>query len=129
MVYLYSTLFYYYLGIFKKLSPAKGLNYLKLLLGFYYSRLSGKPTQWGMPLYVSIEPTTSCNLRCPQCPSGLREFSRPIGMLQAEVFEKTLSQLSKHLHSLTFYFQGEPYLNPSFLKMVKYANGKDVYTI
>ena len=29
---------------------------------------------------------------------------------------------------LIFYFQGEPYLNPSFLEMVKYASGKKMYT-
>ncbi|MBL7933755.1 MAG: SPASM domain-containing protein [Bacteroidia bacterium] len=129
MVYLYSSLFYYYLGIFKKLSLAKCLNYLKLLFGFYYSRVIGKPKQFGMPVYISIEPTTSCNLRCPQCPSGLREFSRPTGMLQTEMFHNTINQLSKHLHSLTFYFQGEPYLNPSFLNMVEQANAKGIYTI
>lgn len=129
MDYLYGSVFYYYLGIFKKLSLAKSVNFLKLLFGFYYSRAIGKPKQWGMPLFVSIEPTTSCNLRCPQCPSGLREFTRPIGMLQTDAFQSTLSQLSKHLHSLTFYFQGEPYLNPSFLEMVSHANTQGVYTI
>ena len=76
-----------------------------------------------------MEPTTSCNLRCPQCPSGLREFTRPTGMLKEELFRKIISQLAKHLHSLTFYFQGEPYLNPDFLNMVAFANTLGIYTI
>lgn len=129
MDYLYRPVFYYYLGIFKKLSLAKAINFLKLLAGFYYSRFTGQPRQWGMPVFVSIEPTTSCNLRCPQCPSGLREFSRETGMLQTETFQTTIDQLATHLHSLTFYFQGEPYLHPSFLNMVNYANTKGIYTI
>ena len=29
---------------------------------------------------------------------------------------------------LIFYFQGEPYLNPEFLDMVKFANTKKIYT-
>ena len=29
---------------------------------------------------------------------------------------------------LIFYFQGEPYLNPAFLEMVKYAHDKNIYT-
>lgn len=33
----------------------------------------------GMPVSISIEPTTACNLRCPECPSGLRAFTRPTG--------------------------------------------------
>lgn len=89
----------------------------------------GAPRQLGLPVFVSIEPTTSCNLRCPQCPSGLREFSRPTGMLQNNLFEKIILQLEKHVHSLTFYFQGEPYLNPDFLKMVAFASSRKIYTI
>ena len=82
-----------------------------------------------LPVFVSIEPTTSCNLRCPQCPSGLREFTRPTGMLKNRLFEKIILQLKNHLHSLTFYFQGEPYLNPDFLDMVAFANKNRIYTI
>lgn len=34
----------------------------------------------------------------------------------------------RELIYLTFYFQGEPYLNPNFLDMVKYASDKGIYT-
>lgn len=120
---------HYYFGILKKLSLKKAINFVKLVAGFYYSRLTGKPKQFGMPVFISVEPTTSCNLRCPQCPSGLREFTRPTGMLQPAFFEKLINQVKNHLHSLTFYFQGEPYLNPEFLKMVAIANKHNIYTI
>lgn len=119
----------YYKGIARKLTGHKALNFIKLYLGFHYSRFTKKPIQLGMPLFVSIEPTTSCNLRCPQCPSGLRQFNRETGMLQAGLFEKVILQLKRHLHSLTFYFQGEPYLNPDFLNMVSFANAHNIYTI
>jgi radical SAM protein with 4Fe4S-binding SPASM domain len=122
-------LLHYYIGILKKLSLAKCANFLKLFASFHYSRLTGKPKQTGLPVFVSIEPTTSCNLRCPQCPSGLREFTRPTGMLQNNLFEKIIPQLKNTLHSLTFYFQGEPYLNPDFLKMVRFAHQNKIYTI
>lgn len=36
--------------------------------------------------------------------------------------------MSDHLLYLTFYFQGEPYLNPKFLDMVKIAGQHKVYT-
>tara|TARA_A100001015_G_scaffold278406_1_gene338567 strand:+ start:2615 stop:3517 length:903 start_codon:yes stop_codon:yes gene_type:complete len=77
---------------------------------------------------LSIEPTTSCNLRCPQCPSGLRSFSRDTGMLQKEVYEKVIDELHPYLSFLTFYFQGEPYLNPLFFNMVEYASKKNIFT-
>lgn len=97
-------------------------------ISFYLTKYFKIPIQWGKPFSVSFEPTTSCNLRCPECPSGLRSFSRPIGMLEPSFFRKTIDELSKHLFYLTFYFQGEPYLNKNFLEMVTYAKKKKIYT-
>jgi len=50
-------------------------------------------------------------------------------MLDPEMFKKFVLQIKKHVHSLTFYFQGEPYLNPDFLKMVRTASDNNLYTI
>jgi radical SAM protein with 4Fe4S-binding SPASM domain len=90
--------------------------------------LTKQAVQWGMPISISVEPTTSCNLRCPECPSGLRSFTRPTGMLDTDFFKETIDSLHKKLLYLIFYFQGEPYLNPEFLDMVKYASEKGIYT-
>jgi radical SAM protein with 4Fe4S-binding SPASM domain len=111
-----------------KLTVQRGLNASKILTSYYQSRISGKPKISGLPISIAIEPTTSCNLRCPECPSGLRSFTRPTGMLQQNVFADVIDQLSASLSYLTFYFQGEPYLNPQFLEMVRYASGKGIYT-
>lgn len=81
-----------------------------------------------MPISISFEPTTSCNLRCPECPSGLRAFTRPTGMLEKDFFTRTIDEIHAELLYLIFYFQGEPYLNPAFLDMVKYAGSKGIYT-
>ena len=78
---------------------------------------------------ISIEPTTACNLRCPECPSGLRAFTRPTGNLKSDFFKSTIDQLHQSLMYLIFYFQGEPYINPEFLDMVSYAGKKGIYTI
>jgi radical SAM protein with 4Fe4S-binding SPASM domain len=111
-----------------KLTFARVWNGIKVVSSFYYSRLLGKPVQWGIPISISLEPTTSCNLRCPECPSGLRAFTRPTGMLQVNFFKKMIDELHNKLCYLIFYFQGEPYLNPQFLDMVAYANSKKIYT-
>lgn len=100
----------------------------RVLASYYAARASAKPIQWGMPFSVSFEPTTSCNLRCPECPSGLRAFTRPTGMLRPEFFERVMDELAPDLLYLIFYFQGEPYLNPSFLDMASYASRKGIYT-
>lgn len=111
-----------------KLTFRRFINGAKVLSSFYISRLLNKPVQWGYPVSVSFEPTTSCNLRCPECPSGLRQFTRPTGMLKNDFFRKTIDEIHKELLYLIFYFQGEPYLNPEFLSMVKYASDKKIYT-
>ena len=115
-------------NLFSKLTFRRAWNAGKVLSSFYLSKWSRKPIQWGFPISISFEPTTSCNLRCPECPSGLRAFTRATGMLKEDFFSQTIDQLSKDLLYLVFYFQGEPYLNPAFLDMVRYASGKGIYT-
>jgi len=116
------------LNLVSKLTWRRFTNGVKVLSGFYASRILGKPVQWGYPVSISFEPTTSCNLRCPECPSGLRQFTRPTGMLQNDFFRKTIDEIHRELLYLIFYFQGEPYLNPEFLEMVRYASSKKIYT-
>ena len=116
------------LNLISKLTVKRIWNGIKVLSSFYLSRLLNKPVQWGLPVSISFEPTTSCNLRCPECPSGLRAFSRPTGMLENDFFKQTIDDIHSHLLYLIFYFQGEPYLNPAFLDMVKYASSKKIYT-
>src|SRR5579859_3476957 len=116
------------INLLSKLTPRRLFNGLKVLSSYYLSKWTKKAIQWGYPVSLSFEPTTSCNLRCPECPSGLRAFTRPTGMLENGFFRQTIDQLSKDLLYLIFYFQGEPYLNPSFLEMVAYASGKGIYT-
>ena len=115
-------------NLFKKLTIRRIWNVLKVMSSFQLSQWLKKPIQWGYPISVSFEPTTSCNLRCPECPSGLRAFTRPTGMLQKDFFKETIDDIHQHLLYLIFYFQGEPYLNPEFLDMVKYASSKNIYT-
>lgn len=110
------------------LSFRKVWNYTRLITSYQLSKLTGKTIHWGMPASLGIEPTTSCNLRCPECPSGLRSFTRPTGMLAPDNFRTFVDEVHKDLLYLILYFQGEPYLNTAFLDMVKYATEKNIYT-
>jgi radical SAM protein with 4Fe4S-binding SPASM domain len=115
-------------NMLSKMTLRRMWNAGKVMSSYYLSKWTHWPLQWGLPVSISFEPTTSCNLRCPECPSGLRAFTRPTGMLNDNFFKQTIDQLSKDLFYLVFYFQGEPYLNPDFLQMVKYASSKKIYT-
>jgi len=111
-----------------KLTRKRLVNSMRILGSYYQSRLTGKEAIRGLPISLSIEPTTSCNLRCPECPSGLRSFSRPTGMLADETFEKIISELSPSLIYLILYFQGEPFLHPHFFDFVNFAADHNIYT-
>lgn len=117
------------LNFLSKQRPRRLWNAAKVLSSFYLTKWMRKPIQWGLPMTISVEPTTACNLRCPECPSGLRSFSRPTGNLKADFFRQTINELHQELMYLIFYFQGEPYINPQFLEMVRYASDQGIYTI
>lgn len=112
----------------KTANAARLFNASQLYTSYHYSRIIKKNRHRGMPMAISIEPTTACNLGCPECPSGLKQFSRPTGNLQLKVFENLLNQLSKHLMYMTFYFQGEPFINPHLCEMIKKASERNIYT-
>uniref|UniRef100_UPI00404A4892 SPASM domain-containing protein n=1 Tax=Fulvivirga sp. TaxID=1931237 RepID=UPI00404A4892 len=117
------------LNFIKKVArPSRSWNAFLLVFSYLLSRISRKPIHWGQPISLSFEPTTSCNLRCPECPSGLRSFTRPTGMLEGSLFKKVIEAQKSTLSYLLFYFQGEPYLHPEFLQLVKEASERKIYT-
>jgi radical SAM protein with 4Fe4S-binding SPASM domain len=111
-----------------KLTFSRVKNLIQVTASYYASLWIKKPMVWGKPISISIEPTTSCNLRCPECPSGLRSFTRPTGMLDFDLFKDIINQTYKSSSYLLLYFQGEPYLHPNFTELVDYASSKGLYT-
>jgi radical SAM protein with 4Fe4S-binding SPASM domain len=116
------------INFLSKLTPRRTFNAAKVLSSYYYSRMTGKASHWGLPISIAVEPTTSCNLRCPECPSGLRAFTRPTGMLDENFYRSVIDELRRDIMYMIFYFQGEPYLHPSFTELVRYASSKNIYT-
>ncbi len=115
--------------LLKSLTPYRLYNALKLGFSFWLARITGKVIMRGLPYALAIEPTTSCNLHCPECPSGLRQFSRPEGNMDWKYYRKIIDETHRHLLYLTLYFQGEPFLNPLFFRMVEYARSKNIFTM
>ncbi len=104
-------------------------NYLLLKSSFQLSSIFKRPFHWGKPIAISIEPTTACNLKCPQCPSGLRKFTRATGNLKPELNKNILNNVGSQLQYINYYFQGEPFINPDFLNFVKEARSRNIYTV
>lgn len=108
--------------------PFKLYNFVLLSFSYFVSKILKRPKIKGYPFSMSIEVTTFCNLRCKECPSGLRKFTRPTGRINPDLFQNIINQVKDHLVYLTLYFQGEPYLHTQFLELVAYANKNGIYT-
>lgn len=104
-------------------------NVIVIYVSYYLSVICKIKVIRGLPVAIAIEPTTSCNLRCPECPSGLRQFTRPTGMLDKKLFERIINEQAKTLLQVTLYFQGEPFLHPEFTEMIQFAALKNIYTV
>lgn len=80
-----------------------------------------------MPVSYSIEPTNHCNLKCPECPSGLGTLTRPLGLLKLDDFKNWIDQINDSGFYVQLFFQGEPYINKQLPEMIKYAQSQNVY--
>ena len=69
------------INLLKYFTIKRAINAVKVLSSFMVARIVRKPVLWGMPISYSIEPTNHCNLKCPECPSGLGSLTRPLGLL------------------------------------------------
>lgn len=102
-------------------------NLLKLLMGLGISLIMRKSCVWGVPAVLMVEPTALCNLRCPQCLVGLGRITRDRKSLDIELFKKVLDQIGDRLWYLLLFNQGEPFLHPQFLELIRLAKQHDIY--
>lgn len=104
------------------------VNLIHLVITFWQQKWTKNGKATAMPYSLSIEPTTACNLGCPECPSGLKQFTRPTGKLSHELHEKILDEVKDYVAYINYYFQGEPFLHPDFLELIRAAKKRRIYT-
>lgn len=115
------------INFFKYFTVKRLINTISIILSFNLSKLIRKPIVWGMPLSYSIEPTNHCNLKCPECPSGLGSLTRPLGLLKLNDFKNWIDQIKDKGFYVQLFFQGEPYINKHLPEMIKYTEQNKVY--
>lgn len=103
-------------------------NAVKVYASYYAGRINGLAVQWGKPIAMGIEPTTACNLGCPQCPSGLNTFTRATGKISAGRFAEITDKIADTCGYVTLYFQGEPYINKDFTAMIAECTRTGMYS-
>ena len=114
------------------LTRSRCINALKCYASYALSLL-GSVRIFHMPLFVSVEPSAVCQLRCPECPVGMRNkdrfAERAKTKMSLEIWEKVLQEAAAYAHTIQFYFQGEPLLNKELPRMVAEAHEAGLYTI
>ncbi len=108
-------------------STKRFINLIKVVLSYRLSIITRKPVVWGLPLSYSIEPTNLCNLKCPECPSGLGTLTRAKGLMNFDFFKEIVDEIARTGFYIQLYFQGEPYLNKHLPGMINYAKEKNIY--
>jgi len=115
------------INLVKYFTLRRAINVLKIVGSFGIARITRKPVVWGMPVSYSIEPTNHCNLKCPECPSGLGVLTRPLGLLKLDDFKNWIDQIKDTGFYVQLFFQGEPYINKQLPEMIRYAQSQNVY--
>jgi MoaA/NifB/PqqE/SkfB family radical SAM enzyme len=91
-----------------------------------YKACDAGPPVAPYPIMLDIELTSSCNMRCRMCPTGLRTLERPAGFMEPDVYAAIVAQMTGR--ALRFIGWGEPMLHPDLVKFVAAASGRGILT-
>jgi len=75
-----------------------------------------------MPYRYTIDPTNTCNLRCPLCPTGLGILKRERGLIALGDFHRLIDQIAPWSYLLELYNWGESFLHPQIFDIISYAH-------
>ncbi|HIG66076.1 MAG TPA: hypothetical protein EYQ43_11120 [Methyloprofundus sp.] len=86
------------------------------------------------PVQLMIDPSNSCQLRCPGCVhSGNQKipqiFDWPKKLLPIDQYQDFLDQFGIHASAAILYNYGEPLLHKKFSEMVRYAKKYHLFTM
>lgn len=97
-------------------------------LGYLLPRLPEKLCYFGFNGTIIIEPTNSCNLKCPVCPTS-QNMKRKKGFMKFEDFKNIVDSIEPITKKIYMNFAGEPLLNKNIFEMVRYAEEKGISTL
>jgi radical SAM protein with 4Fe4S-binding SPASM domain len=108
---------------YNRLSYRRLANWLLAELSY----TAGSTRAWAYPTHLQIEPSNTCNLRCPVC--HVVTDDKPRGLLSLEDFQRVIDEVGEYLLFLHFWGWGEPFMNRDFLSMIRYAKDKGIQII
>lgn len=82
----------------------------------------------GRPYILFLDPCNYCNLRCPLCPTGMKELGRDQSMLPFTEFKRYIDPLLPYLFEVNLHNWGESMINKDVFAMIEYAQRHNVGT-
>lgn len=79
------------------------------------------------PVYILLEPVSTCNLRCTMCFQIDKSFTRKpyMGIMPLDFFKRMIDEaVEGGTCALTLASRGEPTMHPELAEMLGYASGK-----
>jgi len=116
-----------FLQILRVLTFLRVWNIILVYKAYLLSIFTKKTFVWAHPFSISVEPTTECNLHCPECPTGNNSITRNMGKMDLELFKSIIDQVYKRTFYLNLFLQGEPFLHPELCEFAMYARSKKMY--
>jgi radical SAM protein with 4Fe4S-binding SPASM domain len=86
-----------------------------------YQKKIMSPIVVGYPYWLTIDPSSICNLRCVFCRTGQRRGGRTNAILSFRDFKRIMNKLGPYLYHIDFCNWGEPLINKEIHKMIEYA--------
>ena len=79
-----------------------------------------------LPTHLWFEPTNTCNARCPLCPTGAGQLSRPPAFLDFDLYKQIIDEVRPQ--TIYFWNYGEPFLHPNIFEMFRYGADRGALT-
>jgi len=98
------------------------------LMAIEFQRKIKRRRVYGHPYFIIFDTGNLCNLKCPLCPTGLREKGVERKIVKFEDFQKIIDRMAPYAYEVSLHNWGEPFLNPDILKMIRYCTDKNIGT-
>jgi len=94
---------------------------------YLFSKIFQKIKVYNLPVAIHIETSSKCNLSCLFCDRGQGNIDRPAEIMTLIDFQQIITKLPKSIYWITLYFQGEPLLDKTIIKKIKYLRANNYF--